>query len=100
MFSLGSAAHLGQIVDFELEDPPTICEEKQAVMSMSNQQVPNCVIFAGSHTCDTSTPPALRTISAGRKPLDIAFLGQRNHHFFIRDKVFVSELASLGFHNV
>ena len=100
MLSLGSTAGIRQLVHFELVDAATISKKEQAIVTMRDQQMTYRVIFARGHTCLAPASSALRAIGTARKPLDVAFFGQRHYNFFIRNEVFVLKLTGFGFPKV
>ena len=91
--SLRLAARLGKRVDLRDEDPPAVGEEEDVVVGVGHQQVLYRVFFAGQHGELAAASAALASECPNLLPLDVAPLGERDHHVLRGDQVFVGELA-------
>ena len=96
MLAAGVAARFGQLVDLEPVDLADAREEQQEVVGAGDEEVLDLVFFFEVHAGDAHAAALLLAVGGGRQALDVAGLGDRDHHLLLGDEVFDVEVAFVG----
>ena len=91
----GGPALLGNVVDLEPVDLTVVGEEENIIVGQGDEHVFEEVALAGVGGGDPPAAAVLGAIGAGRQPLDIAVLGDRDDHVFFPDQRFLVVIAQL-----
>ena len=76
----------------------TLRKYHQIMMRRGNEQLLDKIFLLGRHRCHTAPAAPLLPIGIGIQPLDIAAVGDGNHHILFRNQIFVRDLAFIA-HN-
>ncbi len=90
---------MGHLPDFEPIDTATVRERQNHVMRVGNKELVNPVVFFGGGRLLATATATLRGVFRQRLALDIARVGQRDHHLLRRDQVFGLQLLGVGFNH-
>ena len=92
----GVAAGLGQLVHLEPVDLADAGEEQQEVVGAGDEEVLDLVLFFEVHAGDADAAALLLAVGGDRQALDVAGLGDGDHHLLLGDEVFDVDVALVG----
>ena len=81
------SAQLRQVVDFLPENLSPVGEEQQVRVRAGHEQMFDRILVFRLRPFQAFASPALSAIGAGRGPLDVAAMADRNHHRLFRDQI-------------
>ena len=83
----------GQLVHLEPVDLADAREEQQEVVGAGDEEVLDLVFFFEVHAGDADAAALLLAVGGDGQALDVAGLGDRDHHLLLGDQVFDVDLA-------
>ena len=87
------ARGLGQVVDARAVDLAAVGEEQQVVVGRADEQVLDEVAVLHVHAADAAAAAVLLAVGVQRQRLDVAGVGDRDHHLLVGDQVLDVDLA-------
>ena len=91
--ALGGARGLRQLVHLQPVDLAAVGEEQQVVVRRGDEQVLDVVVVLHVHAGDADAAAALLAVGRQRQRLDVAGVGDRDHHLLVGDQVLDVDLA-------
>ena len=91
--ALGGARGLGQLVDLRAVDLAAVGEEQQVVVRGADEQVLDEVAVLHVHPGHAAAAALLLAVGGQRQRLDVAGLGDRDHHLLVGDQVLDVDLV-------
>ena len=84
---------VGQVVDLRAVDLAAVGEEQQVVVGRGDEEVLDVVLVLHPHPGDADPAAALLAVGGQRQRLDVAGLGDRDHHLLVLDEVLDVEVV-------
>ena len=82
-------------MDLQPVDPAQIGEEEHIAVGGSHKEVLYVILLLGSHAGHPFSTPPLSAVHIKRTSLDVAPVGDRNHHLLVGHHVFEAYLGRL-----
>src|SRR5262245_56854317 len=83
---------VGDLMDFQFIDLPLMGEDHQVAVGRGDEDVRDDVLRPRAHALAPGPAAPLRAVCRQRSALDIARMGQRDHHVLVGDQVFERQL--------
>ena len=87
------ARGLGQVVDARAVDLAAVGEEQQVVVRRADEEVLDEVAVLHVHAHDAAAAAVLLAVGVQRQRLDVAGVGDRDHHLLVGDQVLDVDVA-------
>ena len=94
--ALGRPAGLRHLVGLHPVDLAPVAEEEDEGVVGGDGGDLHVVLFLGPHAHDAAPAAVLPAVGLQRQPLDVAVVGQRDHHLGVRDQVLHVQLGVLA----
>ena len=91
--ALRRAAGLRQVVDLRAVDLAAVGEEQEVVVRRAHEEVLDVVVLLHVHPDDPDAAAALLAVGGQRERLDVARVGDRDHHLLVGDQVLDVEVV-------